>query len=118
VGEPVYDKGECMGYLVSQLENNGFHVKYVHPNTMFISWHNWVPSYVRSEIKKKMGVVIDEKGNVIEKREEDGEQNDNKIITQKDQKQYTPIKNYKPTGNLVYGQDLLAKVEKKISFGV
>lgn len=118
VGEPVYDKGECMGYLVSQLENNGFHVKYVHPNTMFISWHNWVPSYVRSEIKKKMGVVVDEKGNVIEKREEEGEPNDIKTINQKDQKQYTPIKNYKPSGNLVYGQDLLAKVEKKISFGV
>jgi hypothetical protein len=118
VGEPVYDKGECMGYLVSQLENNGFHVKYVHPNTMFISWHNWVPSYVRSEIKKKMGVVVDEKGNVIEKCEENGEPNDNKTINTKDQKQYTPIKNYKPSGNLVYGQDLLAKVEKKISFGV
>ena len=58
-----------------------------------------------------MGVVIDEKGNIVES---DGEP---KIIQQqqKDQKQYTPIKNYKPS---VYGQDLLAKVEKKISFDV
>jgi hypothetical protein len=112
VGEPVYDKGDCTGYLVSQLEHNGFFVKYVYPNTLFISWHNWVPSYVRNEIKKKMGVAIDEKGNVIEL---DGEQP--KIIQQqnKDQKQYTPIKSYKPS---VYGEDLLAKVEKKISFDV
>jgi len=112
VGEPVYDKGDCTGYLVSQLEHNGFFVKYVYPNTLFISWHNWVPSYVRNEIKKKMGVAIDEKGNVIES---EGEQP--KIIQQqnKDQKQYTPIKSYKPS---VYGEDLLAKVEKKISFDV
>jgi len=112
VGEPIYDKGECLGYLVSQLENNGFHVKYMHPNTLFISWHNWVPSYVRSEIKKKMGVVVDEKGNVIEKPEP--EQQMNQTTQQKDQK-YTPIKNYKPS---VYGQDLLEKVEKKITFDV
>jgi hypothetical protein len=113
VGEPVYDKGECTGYLVSQLEHNGFFVKYVYPNTLFVSWHNWVPSYVRNEIKKKMGVAIDEKGNVVER--EGGEP---KITQQKDQKQYTPIKNYKPSGSLVYGNDLLAKVEKKISFDV
>ena len=53
IGEPIYDKGECIGYLVSKLDDNGFHVKYMHPNTLFISWHNWVPSYVRNEIKKK-----------------------------------------------------------------
>lgn len=113
VGEPVYDKGECMGYLVSQLENNGFHVKYVHPNTMFVSWHNWVPSYVRNEVKKKTGVVIDEKGNQIDEiRPENTPQ-----IPQKEQanQKYVNIKNYKPSG--VYGADLLEKVEKKITFG-
>ena len=31
VGQPIYDKAECLGYLVSQLEENGFFVKYVHP---------------------------------------------------------------------------------------
>lgn len=112
VGEPIYDKGECTGYLVSQLEHNGFHVQYVHPNTLFVSWHNWVPSYVRNEIKKKMGVIIDEKGNIVES---DGEPKPTQQQPQKDQKQYTPIKNYKPS---VYGEDLLAKVEKKISFDV
>ena len=32
VGEPIYDKGECIGYLVSKLDDNGFHIKYMHPN--------------------------------------------------------------------------------------
>jgi hypothetical protein len=128
VGEPIYDKGECIGYIVSELEKNGFHIKYVHPNALFVSWHNWVPSYVRNEIKKKMGVVIDEKGNVIDKV--DNPETDeilnrvqalapNQAQTQNaNQKQYTPIGTYKPSGNLVYGPDILAKLEKKITFGV
>jgi hypothetical protein len=61
-----------------------------------------------------MGVAIDEKGNVVEKSDTDVESK-NVQQQQKDQKQYTPIKSYKPS---VYGQDLLAKVEKKISFDV
>lgn len=122
LGEPVYDKGECIGYLVSQLDKNGFHVKYVHPNTLFVSWHNWVPAYVRNEVKKKMGIILDEKGNVIDKVESNDQTPDGKLLSQtneqKDQKQYTPIKNYKPSGNLVYGPDLIEKTSKKISFDV
>ena len=124
VGEPIYDKGECIGYIVSELEKNGFHIKYVHPNTLFISWHNWVPSYVRNEVKKKIGVIIDEKGNVIDKVDNP---ETNAILAQaqiqtqtqtQTHKQYTPIGTYKPSGNLVYGADIMAKLEKKITFDV
>ena len=52
-GEPVYNQGDCIGYLVVKLEENGFNVKYMHPNTLFVSWGNWVPSYIRNEVKKK-----------------------------------------------------------------
>lgn len=126
IGEPIYDKGDCIGYVVSQLENNGFFVKYVHPNALFISWHNWVPSYVRSEIKKRMGVVLDEKGNIIDKIETDDTNIDNGLLNQhsenpdnkntKNGKEYSSIKDYKPTGNLVYGDDMMNKLEKKIKF--
>ena len=34
----------------------------------------------------------------------------------KPQKQYTPIDQYKPTGNLVYNKDIFDKIEKKVSF--
>ena len=37
-GEPLYNQGDCIGYLVVKLEKNGFEVKYMHPNTLFISW--------------------------------------------------------------------------------
>jgi hypothetical protein len=133
VGEPIYDKGDCIGYLVSQLEKNGFFVKYVHPNTLFVSWHTWVPSYVRNEIKKKLGVVLDEKGNIVEKKTTEEMDNSNpdlhmfgdrdkttqsNTLANSNQKQYTPINNYKPTGNLVYSPDILEKLEKKISFNL
>jgi len=131
VGEPIYDKGDCIGYIVSQLEKNGFHVKYCHPNTLFISWHNHVPSYVRSEIKKKTGLILDEKGNIIDNTDENYEDNLNTpLINQmnatqketkeskesKELKQYNSIKNYKPTGNLIYSNDMFEKIEKKVNF--
>ena len=121
-GEPIYDQGDCIGYLVVKLEENGFHVRYIHPNTLFVSWQNWVPAYVRSEIKKKTGKVIDEKGNLIRKEDSEDENdpnskllNDKQNNLQKGQKQYTPINQYKPTGNLVYNPEMFEKIEKKIN---
>ena len=121
-GEPLYDQGDCIAYLVNKLEDNGFQVKYVHPNAIFVSWVNWIPSYVRNEFKKKTGMVINEKGEVISKQEDKEDDmngklfNDKQPANQKDQKNYTPIAQYKPTGNLVYGSDMFEKIEKKVSF--
>jgi hypothetical protein len=127
-GEPIYDQGDCIGYLVVKLEENGFHVRYVHPNTLFVSWENWVPAYVRNEFKKKTGKVIDEKGNFIDKsggndESENNQDPNSKLFNDKQQnslqkpgKQYTPINQYKPTGNLVYNPELFEKIEKKVSF--
>ena len=114
VGEPVYDKGECIGYLVSQLEQNGFFVKYVHPQTLLVRWHNWIPSYVRNEIKKKTGVNVDERGNVISYEEEGEQQNKKSISGEKEGKTYSSVKDYKPSGNLLYSQDILDKLEKRL----
>jgi hypothetical protein len=120
-GEPIYDQGDCIGYLVKNLQDNGFEVRYVHPNTLFVSWANWIPSYVRNEIKKKTGKVIDEKGNIISKDSEESDDpnskmmNDNKNNGGKEKKEYKPINEYKPTGNLVYNPEMFEKIEKKIT---
>lgn len=126
-GEPVYDKTDCIAYVVTKLEENGFFIRFIYPNTLFITWENWVPSYTRNEIKKKTGIVLDEKGNIVDKidpKEQPdnpnsrilNERNGNGGASQKEQKQYTPIQTYKPTGNLVYNQDFFDKIEKKVSF--
>ena len=78
IGVPKYDQGECIAYIMDKLKENSFMVRYFHPNMILISWHHWVPSYVRNELKKKTGIVINEYGERI-----DGPQdNEVKAITQ------------------------------------
>ena len=69
IGVPRYDQAGCIAYLISKLQTNGFNVRYIHPNLLFISWNHWVPSYVRTEIKKKTGITLNEYGKKIEKNE-------------------------------------------------
>lgn len=131
IGVPKYDQAACIAYIIDKLKTNGFNVRYIHPNLLFISWLHWIPSYVRSELKKKTGIVINEYG---QKVEEGNEEDDNKQITNSEpsdpndymlnrqdpnqkgkvsKKEYTPIKSYKPSGNLIYDNDLLSKLEDK-----
>jgi hypothetical protein len=128
IGVPKYDQAACIAYLIDKLKNNGFNVKYIHPNTLFISWLHWVPSYVREELKKKTGLMVNEYGQKVINTNDD----DNKLIIEsknpndfiinmknteqknkQSKKEYTPIKTYKPSGNLIYGDDLLNKIEDK-----
>lgn len=132
-GEPLYDQTDCIAFVVTKLAENGFFVKFVHPGTLLVSWDNWVPSYMRQEIRKKTGYVLDEKGNVIDKIEKK-ERGDDLVdslhrggeiksisameiagATKEPAKKYTPINQYKPTGNLIYG-DAFDKLEKRVSF--
>lgn len=123
-GESVYNNRDCTGYLVANLEKNGFNVRYIHPNTLLISWKHWVPSYVRNEIKKKTGVAMDEKGNIISQKEpierdmnEDLFINLNEIETKEEKKkEFSDISDYKPSGKLVYNPEMLQKIERRVSF--
>ena len=126
-GEPVYDKADCIAYIVAKLEANKFHIRYVHPNTLFVCWANWIPAYVRSEYKKKTGVSVDEFGQVISSSDNKNEMLMNEsndpnarmlnpnLNSDKQQKQYTSVNQYKPTGHLVYNPDMFNRIEKKTS---
>ena len=123
-GEPLYKQGDCIGFLVVKLEENGFEIKYMHPNTLFISWKNHIPGYVRSEVKKKTGVAIDSKGNVLNKEEIEENNNDpnSRLLNDKKEqpndkskKEYTPINDYVPTGNFVYNEDMIKRIEKRFN---
>ena len=136
IGVPKYDQALCIAYLIDKLKVNQFNVRYIHPNTLFISWIHWVPSYVRGELKKKTGIIINEFGLRVDYAD-DNTNNQNKLILDpvnpndfmlnlKNQdhpnekgkplkKDYTPIASYKPSGNLVYGDDLLNKIDNKFS---
>lgn len=124
IGINKYDNAECIAYIIDKLKENGFHVLYTHPNMLFISWKHWVPSYVRQEIKKKTGYNIDGYGNPIESNSSTtplihdkdpnelllatSSKNENKLV-----KDYKSIDSYKPSGNLIYNQELLKNIENK-----
>jgi hypothetical protein len=121
-GEPIYKQGDCIGYLVAKLEENGFHVRYIHPATLFITWANWIPDYVRTEIRNKTGMVIDEKGNIVKKEEEEEDDMTGNLFNkeqnklQKSGREYSDTDDYKPTGALVYKPEMLENLEKKVTF--
>jgi len=134
IGVPKYDQGACIAYILDKLTNNGFQVRYIHPNTLFICWNHWVPSYVRNELKKKTGIIVDEYGNRIGEENEsstnDSNNSNNSIhslmIQAKDatakkprsieqnKKNFTPINSYKPQGNFIYDDDIITLLEEKL----
>ena len=125
IGLPKYDNGACIAYIIDKLNSNGFVVKYTHPNLIFISWKHWIPGYVRNEIKKKTGVIIDGNGNRLDNKEDKLElvQSDpNSLLfpkgiknTDETKKNFKDTNSYKPTGSLVYNNDILKKLEDKLS---
>jgi hypothetical protein len=125
IGVPKYNHGDCVAYIIDKLTINGFNVRYTHPNLLFISWKHWVPGYVRSEIKKKTGIAVDGYGNKIIKKDDNSSNNDpNTLMFQsgknipisqnkKNDENFKSINSYKPTGNLIYNNNLLKKLEDK-----
>ena len=145
LGVVNYDRVMCISYIVAKLEENDFKVRYTHPNLIFISWGHYIPTYVRTEFKKKTGISIDEHGNKKEEGNENSEEggggirlitnsgggenanidhtllNRNKTSAASSanpnlvKKEYKPINSYKPTGNLVYSNDFLKKIEDRMN---
>lgn len=120
IGMPKYNHLECSAYIIEKLRENGFVVRYTHPNLLFISWKNWIPSYVRNEIKKKTGYNIDEYGNIISNNEvsDENKKEINNILNNskdkdkdKNKNNYKDTKTYQPSGNLIYANNLLKKLD-------
>jgi hypothetical protein len=147
LGYVNYDRVACISYMLAKLEENDFQVRYTHPNLIFISWGHYIPTYVRTEFKKKTGIVIDEHGNRKDENENANNTTDGtdggggiRLITNSEngnldhallnrnkpmtlgtnanviiKKEYKPITSYKPTGNLVYSNDFLKKIDERIN---
>jgi hypothetical protein len=130
-GIPKYDIGECSQYIMDKLIDNGFNVKYTHPNLLFISWEHYIPSYKREEIRIKTGKNIDGFGNIIKKKKNKFELNfsnnkeenmDNLLLNNNDKPEKTPrkknneyrdISSYKNIG--IYNSDIFNKLNDKLN---
>lgn len=131
IGVPKYNHNDCSAYVIEKLRENGFIIRYIHPNLLFISWKHWVPTYVRNEIKNKTGKIVDEHGNIKPDNNtvtfdnttsnSNKDDNINNIIfnnknkastsSYKNEKDYKDVKSYKPSGGLVYSNNLLKKLD-------
>ena len=121
IGVPKFDIGTCIAYDIDKLQQNGFNVRYTHPNLLFISWTHWVPDYVRTEIKKKTGNVIDGYGNIVNNDKNNTNHtnntnnkvditNPNTLLLKNSKNKDSDIKDinsYKPTGQLIYNNDII-----------
>lgn len=128
-GVPKYNVNTCISFIIEKLEDNGFHVKYTHPNLLFISWGHYIPSYKREQIKKETGITIDGFGAVIQKNKEVTHTQalkdtiePNALLLQTNtktnsstgsKKDFKDVQQYKPTG--IYNLDLLKKIKDKTS---
>lgn len=146
LGVPSYNNNDCAVYVIEKLKENGFLVKYTHPNLLLISWQHWVPSYVRQELKKKTGMEIDGNGNFVNKNGEDNSSslafsNNSNLDLQTKQntmmnsmnmnmsnradnqqpnieqntREFKDIRSYNPTGGLVYKEQLLKDLHRKLN---
>ena len=128
IGVPKYNHNDCSAYVIEKLRENGFIIRYIHPNLLFISWKHWVPTYVRNEIKNKTGKIVDEYGNIkpdnntvtFDNTTSNSNKDDNIIFNNKNkassssyknEKDYKDVKSYKPSGGLVYSNNLLKKLD-------
>ena len=126
LGIPRYNMVECTSYVIEKLIDNGFMIKYTHPNLLFISWQHYIPNYQRAQIKKKTGVSVDAYGRVVNKKNKKGQDdgNINNLLLKNgskdvkkgnlkkgNNKNYKDISTYKPTGNLIYNTKLIQSIE-------
>ena len=120
IGVPSYDTASCIAYVIGKLQENGFLVKYTHPNLLFISWNHYIDKRKRLEFKKTNGYSIVGFGNTLVEKNENNSDPNNFILKKKDvisvkknDTKYKQISSYNPTGNLIYNTDLLKKIEDK-----
>jgi hypothetical protein len=126
IGVPRFDSATCTAYVIDKLMDNGFHVKYTHPNMLFISWKHYIDKKQRALYKKNYGISINGFGEEIKNKREINMNNPtdlNSLIVRKDknvklkikdQKNYKSISTYKPTGNLIYNTSLLKTIQEEI----
>ena len=114
IGCPNYNFQECLFYILSCLQNDGFLTKYIHPNLILISWRHIVPKYVRDEIQKKTGKIVDLYGKeIIEENNRNVEfVEKDKLLKDSNVDNKKTSSTYKPSGKFIYDKDVLNKIQE------
>ena len=85
-----------------------------------------MPGYVRTELKKKTGISIDGNGNILKSEGNDSNDNEHKdnnsnllLFKNSNKKEKSDadtksINSYKPSGNLIYNNDILNSLNSNL----
>ena len=141
LGAPTFNKEECAVYVINELRENEFVVRYTHPNLIFVSWQHWVPQYVRDEIKKQTGMVVNGMGETIGGKKKqiaappslniqhsasdhremfpsgimpNMSVNDKDNSNKAKKPQYRSVSTYEPSGILSYSRDIMKGLSDKL----
>lgn len=123
LGIPRYNVQHCLAHVMKKLTENGFLVRYTHPNLLFISWEHYVPTFERERVQREYGVRIDEHGQVVpdpapaddplelhKTVEERNAAHDREAARKK--REFADTADYEPTG--IYGRDLMLRLGTKL----
>tara|TARA_B100000214_G_scaffold370887_1_gene346307 strand:+ start:2576 stop:3004 length:429 start_codon:yes stop_codon:yes gene_type:complete len=77
IGVPLYNVSDLRNYIINSLKRNGFHIVYIDPNWLYISWSK------------------EDRGKPVKKEKKS-----------KKEKNYKLIDEYKPSGQFVNDNDL------------
>lgn len=93
-GLPLFDINSCIIYLTKTLTDNGFDIKYTHPNLLLISWLQ----------KPQKQTNINNNGmNTMQKLED----------VRRRALEYHPTTEYQPSNNFVYDSNSLNTLKEK-----
>jgi len=67
LGLPSMDMKDCIVYLVYQLRNNGFEVRFTYPNLLYISWASYEKDYFMKKNPIVQAMIIPKPENVSKK---------------------------------------------------
>jgi hypothetical protein len=93
-GLPLFDVNSCIIYLTKKLSDNGFDIRYTHPNLLLISWYE----------KPKKAPITSMALTGFQKIDND---------FKKRSLEYKPITEYKPSNNFVYDSNSLNSLHEK-----
>ncbi len=93
-GLPLFDINNCIIYLTKKLTDNGFDIRYTHPNLLLISW---------IEKPKKNTTTSNMMGSSLQRLQE----------VRRKALDYKPTTEYTPTNNFVYDSNSLNTLQEK-----
>jgi hypothetical protein len=116
-GETVYKYQDCVEYIVQQLTSNGFTVE-TQRNLIFISWKNWIPTFIRSDLKKK-GIYVDALGNPLPDPNASidlpvADATESNPAPPTGSSRFKPITAYRPARSVIYDEELLRQTEQRL----